>query len=53
MSDTESGTASATETGSSLAVEEEDWLPEESKKRVHKQQRADYQRVESTCSACE
>ena len=34
-------------------AEEQDWLPEESKKRVHKQQRADYQRVESTCSACE
>lgn len=34
------------------ADEQEDWLPEASKK-VAKKRRADYQQVESTCSACE
>lgn len=33
--------------------EQEDWLPEASKKVAKKRQVPDYQQVQSTCSACE
>lgn len=45
-------TASASETGSSLAEEEEkDWLPEETKKRVAR--RPDYMRNNPPCEVCQ
>jgi hypothetical protein len=47
----QSGTASASDVESSLAVEEEDWLPEESKRRAR--QLPDYQRLSGNCESCQ